>query len=447
MTLLISDRPLLDDELRNYNASTRPLVICTDIQEAAERFGRDHFRAVIVRLGGFSDHHLVNLIEILRGIDRSVPILIHDPLTRLSPQCIHELQERRCRVVHCALVDEDEHSRVEQTSAAPSSGDACESWRQILLGESPAMQKLHQTIQLIGPRQATVMITGETGTGKELVARAIHMASMRRQRPMIAVNCAALPETLLETELYGHAKGAFTGAVNQHVGRFEQADRSTIFLDEIGEMPLELQAKLLRVLQEREIQKVGSSQTVRIDVRVIAASNTNLERAIAENQFRPDLFYRLNVVSIRTPSLRERLSDIPLLADHFIQKVCRRERLGLKQVSQPAMECLTNYGWPGNVRELEHAMEKAVLLSGEKKQLEAADFELIRSTDQWPGGTAIELPESGIDFDEMMIRIQRAFLESAMRKAGGNKARAAGLLGMKRTTLLSKVKALTQYVG
>jgi transcriptional regulator with GAF, ATPase, and Fis domain len=398
---------------------------------------------VVVRVGDLADGEVRRLADELRNADPTVPILIHDTESRLSPECLEYLQDRSCRVTQSRTIGDE----ASQSEATPTSNDTNAPWRRNLLGESPAMQKLYQTIRLIGPRQATVMITGETGTGKEVVARAIHQASQRRQRPMIPVNCAALPETLLETELFGHAKGAFTGAVNQHTGRFEQADRSTIFLDEIGEMPLDLQAKLLRVLQEREIQKVGSAQTVRIDVRVIAASNNNLERAIAQNEFRPDLYYRLNVVSIRTPALRERLSDIPLLADHFIEKVCKRERVGMKRISQSGIECLMNYGWPGNVRELEHAIEKAVLLSGERAKLEPADFDLTGSIDPWPAGAAIELPESGIDFEEMMIKIQRAVLDGAIRKAGGNKARAAGLLGMKRTTLISKVKSLSQHVS
>ena len=197
--------------------------------------------------------------------------------------------------------------------------------RDLLIGESQPMRDLHAMIRLIGPRQSTVLITGETGTGKEMVARAIHMASQRAESEMVAVNCAAIPENLVEAELFGHAKGAFTGATNPRAGRFEQAHRGTIFLDEIGEIPLEVQPKLLRVLQEREIQRVGSSETIQIDTRVIAASNVDLHAAVEQKRFREDLLYRLNVVPMRVPPLRERISDIPLLADHFIEKVCLRE--------------------------------------------------------------------------------------------------------------------------
>jgi transcriptional regulator with GAF, ATPase, and Fis domain len=196
------------------------------------------------------------------------------------------------------------------------------------VGDSPAMGQLCRLIQLVGPRRTTVMITGETGAGKELVARSVHAASPRSRLPMVTVNCAALPENLLEAELFGHVKGAFTGAANHRVGRFEQADGSTIFLDEIAEMPLDLQVKMLRVLQEREFQRIGASDTVKVDLRIISASNVDLARRVDQGRFREDLFYRLNVVRLRTPPLRERLSDVPALVEHLIRKVCGRETSG-----------------------------------------------------------------------------------------------------------------------
>src|SRR6185295_6706488 len=209
---------------------------------------------------------------------------------------------------------------------------ADEPWRGFLIGEHSSFQNIFEIIRLVAQRQVTVLITGETGTGKELVARAIHMASGRSQLPMVSVNCAALPETLLEAELFGHTKGAFTGASNHRIGRFEQAHRSTIFLDEIGDLPLEMQAKFLRALQEREIQRVGSSESVPLDIRVIAATNADLMTSVQQKKFRQDLFYRLNVLPVRVPPLRDRISDIPILVDHFLEKICRQERLGLKTV-------------------------------------------------------------------------------------------------------------------
>ena len=320
-----------------------------------------------------------------------------------------------------------------------------EPWRRFLIGESRPMQEVLEVVRLIGARRSTVLVTGETGTGKEMVARAIHMASPRANRPMVAVNCSALPENLLEAELFGHVRGAFTGAVSNRVGRFEQADRSTIFLDEIGEMPLELQAKLLRVLQEREFQRLGSSETIRVDVRVIAATNCDLAQRVREGKFREDLYYRLNVVPLPLPPLRERRGDIPLLVNHFIEKVCEAEALPLRRISPEALERLERYDWPGNVRQLENAVEMAIALSGDRTMLYPSDFRLPagRKPVPPPGEVpVIALPDHGLDFEETVGRIERALLEQAMRKTGGNKKRAAEMLGLKRTTFAAKLKSL-----
>jgi len=213
-----------------------------------------------------------------------------------------------------------------------------EDWGRLLVGDSRAMRQVGNLIRLVGARRATVLITGETGTGKELAARALHLAGPRRQGPWVAVNCSALPENLLEAELFGHVRGAFTGAVQSRLGRFEQAQGGTLFLDEIGELPLELQAKLLRVLQEREFQRLGSSETIRSDARVIAASNSDLVRRIEQGRFREDLFYRLNVVPIRMPALRQRPGDVPALARHFVEKICHQEEIPLKTIEPAAAD-------------------------------------------------------------------------------------------------------------
>jgi transcriptional regulator with GAF, ATPase, and Fis domain len=271
------------------------------------------------------------------------------------------------------------------------------------------------------------------------------MASRRAASPMVAVNCAALPENLFEAELFGHARGAFTGAINDRVGRFEQASGGTIFLDEIGEMPLEVQPKLLRVLQEQELQRVGSSKNIHVDTRVIAASNTDLTLAVSQKRFREDLFYRLNIVPIKVPPLRDRLSDVPLLAEHFIEKICRAEGLPLKELSADALQRLSDYEWPGNVRQLEHIIEMAVALSGERENLYSGDIQLpavFRGLAE--EGPEIDIPSSGVDFEEVIGRVERLLLQEALRKCGGNKAKAASSLGLKRTTLLYKVKALEQ---
>ena len=323
---------------------------------------------------------------------------------------------------------------------------ASEPWRRFLVGDTAAMRLVTDTIRLVGPRRSTVLITGETGTGKEMAARALHAASQRAHLPMVAVNCSALPENLLEAELFGHVRGAFTGAVQNRVGRFEQADRGTIFLDEIAEMPLDLQAKLLRVLQEREFQRLGSSDTVKLDVRVIAACNVDLEDRIRRGKFREDLFYRLNVVPLRMPALRERPRDLPALVTHFLRKVCEQEEIPLKRVAAESVERLMRYSWPGNVRQLENAVEMAVALTGTRDLLFPSDFPLpsLAAEKAAPPGMATQLgvPDEGLDFEQTVGAIEMRLLEQALRKTAGNKKAAADLLRLKRTTLTAKLKSL-----
>jgi len=303
-------------------------------------------------------------------------------------------------------------------------------------------------IRLIGPRKSTALISGETGVGKELVARAIHLASPRSQAAMVSVNCTALPENLLEAELFGHVKGAFTGAVNHRIGRFEQANRGTLFLDEIGDLPLDTQAKLLRVLQEREFQRIGSSETVKVDVRVIAATNVDLAQAVREGRFREDLYYRLNVVPIHVPALRERTSDIPALVLHLVSKICNQEGLPPKKIARETLHRLAACPWPGNVRQLENAVEMAVALSGERETLYPADFPLPSAPVLRSGAAAavptISIPDEGLDFDQIVGHMERTILEQALRKTGGNKAQAAGILRLKRTTLSAKLRSLAR---
>jgi len=314
------------------------------------------------------------------------------------------------------------------------------------------MRELRAIIRLAGPRQSTVLITGETGTGKERVAQAIHLASRRSAAPLVAVNCGALPEHLIEAELFGHTKGAFTGAIGARMGRFEQAHRGTMFLDEVGETPLVLQPKLLRVLQERELQRVGSSETVKVDARIIAASNINLEQAVAQKRFREDLFYRLNVIPIRVPTLRERRSDIPLLAAHFIESVCQREGLPQKRLTDEALRRLTEFEWPGNVRQLEHAMEMAAALSGERETIYLGDIDLhlqpaVRDFSEGLDEFPVDIPTDDLPFEDLMGKVEKLLLDQALRRHGGNKAKAAKALGLKRTTLLYKLKAQECLAG
>jgi len=321
-----------------------------------------------------------------------------------------------------------------------------EPWRKYLVGESEPMNRLAQVIRLVGPRRCTVLITGETGTGKEMGARAIHAASLRAHLPLVALNCHALPETLLEAELFGHVKGAFTGAAGNRVGRFEQAQRSTLFLDEIGDMPVTLQAKLLRVLQEREFQRIGSSETVQVDVRVVAATNVDLAERVREGKFREDLYYRLNVVPIRMPALRERSSDVPLLVHHFLDKIARLEDLPVKQITLETIERLRRHPWPGNVRQLENAIEMAIALSGDRAILYPSDFPLeppsARKQPLPANSLSIAVPSDGLDFEHTVSSLERSLLEQALRRTQGNKKLAAELLHLKRTTLTAKLKTL-----
>jgi DNA-binding NtrC family response regulator len=351
--------------------------------------------------------------------------------------------EELCELLSVAIRHHGAQRETQREAKAPAAADRTNS-RNLLVGSSGPMREVVEIIELVANRRSTVLITGETGTGKEVAARALHLSSSRSASRMVAVNCAALPDHLLEAELFGHTKGAFTGAINARVGLFEQAHRGTIFLDEIGEMPLSLQVKLLRVLQEREIQRIGSSEPLPIDVRVIAASNANLLEAVANRRFREDLYYRLNVVALRMPALRDRPSDIGELSEHFLDKISEHEPAGRKHLSPQALDTFLRYSWPGNVRQLEHALESACALSGLRSVLLPGDFDLPAEVQASEFGSlsTLDVPESGINFEELMTGIERRLLERALAKSGGNKARAASMLHMKRTTLLSKFKSL-----
>jgi DNA-binding NtrC family response regulator len=316
-----------------------------------------------------------------------------------------------------------------------------------IVGRSRPMRDLFQLLETVSVTNSTILIAGETGTGKELVARAIHHNSPRRGNQFVALNCSAIPDTLLEAELFGHVRGAFTGAVGNRVGRFEQAHKGTLFLDEVGTMGAPLQMKLLRALQEREVERVGDSRTIKVDVRVIAATNSDLVKMVADGRFREDLYYRLNVIPVRLPPLRDRKEDIPLLVQHFLDRFCRElspPRQGMT-VSQQAMRQLMAYAWPGNVRQLENALERAVALSAGRTQIELVDLpEDVQELGDTPAAGPFTLPENGIDLQEYVGNVERELIRQSLERTGGNKGRAAQLLNLKRTTLVEKLKRLNQ---
>jgi DNA-binding NtrC family response regulator len=390
------------------------------------------------------------MLETLRAIDGSLPVVFYDPeMTAAEAVRLHRSGAYHCLGYRDSLESLREcldHAVEERRCQARRRFSAVrEPWRDVLVGDSAAMQRVVDTIRLVGPRRCTVLISGESGTGKELVARAIHMASPRAQQNLVAVNCTALPEHLLEAEMFGHTKGAFTGAATNRVGRFEQAHKGTLFLDEIADMPLEMQAKLLRVLQDREFQRLGSSEIIKVDVRVIAASNVNLLDRVRQGRFREDLYYRLNVVPLQLPALREREGDVPLLVYHLIQKICQREGIPVRRLAPETLDSLKACSWPGNVRQLENAVEMAIALSGDRDILYPSDLGMAEPAMPKVVPIDFRTPSApltqGVDFDTAVTRFQLAMLQQALTQTGGNKTAAAELLGMKRTTLIMKLRS------
>ncbi|HUU51184.1 MAG TPA: sigma-54 dependent transcriptional regulator [Nitrospinota bacterium] len=311
-----------------------------------------------------------------------------------------------------------------------------------LLGNHEKMLEVFKLIETVADCNSTVLVYGESGTGKELVARAIHYNSNRQDRPLIPVNCGAIPEDLLESELFGHERGAFTGAIATRKGRFELASGGTIFLDEIGEMSPALQVKILRVLQEQEFERIGGSKSIRVDVRVIAATNKNLEEQVSNRTFREDLFYRLNVIPIDIPPLRVRTSDVPLLAYHFIEKFNKEKKRNIEEFSPECMQILMNYHWPGNVRELENLMERLVILKGKGTVVPEDLPEKLLAARQGSLVPKIEIPEAGICFKSLVSEFEKKLIIQALDKSNWIKNKAAKLLNLNRTTLVEKIKKI-----
>jgi two-component system nitrogen regulation response regulator NtrX len=310
-----------------------------------------------------------------------------------------------------------------------------------LVGNSPAMQRLLQLIAVAGPTNSRVLISGENGTGKELVARAIHIRSSRRERPFVAVNCAAIPETLIESELFGHEKGAFTGATAQKRGQFEQADSGTLFLDEIGDMTLNTQSKVLRALQEQQFNRVGGNKMIKVDVRVIAASNKNLSQEIEKGTFRDDLFYRLNVLPIEVPPLRERKEDIPLLVRHFLRTHAQQEGLKEKQISTEALEAMQGYDWPGNIRELRNLVER-LLIMVPGPMIEAPDVSVFLHAKPGTPSPVISPARQYDSLRDARNAFEREYITRKLREHNWNVSRTADDLKIERSHLHRKIKLL-----
>ena len=447
---------LFDERGRSEMLSDFDAIEVPNLAEASAALSKEEFDCVLVS-GEAPAGYAMDALEILQAVDPALPVVFWNPaMSAAEAVRLVRAGARNClgrgdalETLRDCLEDALEERRGRKRAAERAAKS--ELWRSILVGDSRAMQSVVETIRLIGGRRCTVLITGETGTGKEMAARALHLASPRAGQPMVAVNCSALPENLLETELFGHVKGAFTGAIQNRVGRFEQAHKGTLFLDEIGDMPLELQPKLLRVLQDREIQRIGSSETMKVDVRVIAATNMNLLERVRQGKFREDLYYRLNVAPLDMPPLRKRDTDIGPLVEHFVKKICQLEDVPVKKVTPEALSRLRSCSWPGNVRQLENTVEMAVAMSGDREVLFTGDFGLgpAGSMKVIPFETAtISFPTfESTNFAMAVSQFERTMLEQALQKTAGNKTAAAEVLGLKRTTLIMKLRTFGDSVA
>ncbi|MDH5671877.1 MAG: sigma-54 dependent transcriptional regulator [Myxococcales bacterium] len=412
-------------------------LVLTDIHlpdgsglDLADHATRASHRFGVVVISG--DHRVETAIDALR---RGAADFVHKPFA------FHALDE---------AIDRAELRRglsVGTSASANADATPAREWRERfapgMLGQHEKLLKVFSVIRQVCDTDCSVLVTGESGTGKELVARALHEASDRANKPFVTVNCAAIPENLLESELFGHAKGAFTGATAPRIGKFAMADGGTIFLDEIGELPLGLQAKLLRVVQEKELCPVGESRTRRVDVRVVAATHRDLDAMCDEGKFREDLLYRIQVVPVELPPLRDRGSDIPELAAYFIQRVNERRGRSVSGVTGAALDALCSYEWPGNIRQLENTIERMVLLKGEG-ELDLDDLpRKVRPESEHsiaPGDGRPVLPDAGIDLRDAVEQFENALIVQALERTGWNKNQAANVLRMNRTTLVEKLK-------
>ena len=459
--LIADDEPSIRFVLReSLEEEGCEVVEVADGDSALTEFssGRFHMAFLDIRMPGQTG---LELLDRLSALGSSVPVVIItaqntfenavEAMKRgaldylVKPFGIAEVKALLTKTLRAQALEEEVHALRREVSRQVISGER-------LVGRSPALLEIFKTVGRVARRDVAVLITGESGTGKELVARAIHAASPRAELPLVAVNTVAIPRDLLESELFGHERGAFTGAVEAREGRFREASGGTLFLDEIGDMPGELQAKLLRVLQDGEVTPVGGGQAQTIDVRVVAATHRDLNAAVAAGSFREDLLYRLRVVPMHIPALRERREDIPVLAHHFVDDYAADLAAGPRFLSDAAIEALTAYDWPGNVRELENSIKRALVLST-GDVLTPEDFAFLQETEARSSGpslddlvrsevtAALEQGDSGV-YRSLLERVERPLLETALRRTDGNQIRAAALLGINRNTLRKKIVEL-----
>jgi len=431
--LIVDDELIVRDSLSKwFREEGYETTVAESAQDALQKMAQRHYDLALVdikmpgtdgvelqrRMHEVDPEMLVIMMTGYASVETAVAALKNGAYDYVSKPFDPEEMSHTVRNALAHKQAEKENTQLRETLAATSGTKE-------LAGQSPEMMRVLEAIQTVGPTETTVLITGESGTGKELCARAIHAASNRRFNPLVVIHCGALTETLLESELFGHEKGAFTGAQYRKKGSFEMAEGGTVFLDEIGDISLKTQTDLLRVLQEREITRVGSTQPIHVDFRCIAATNKDLEGLVAEGKFRPDLYYRLNVFQIRLPALRERKSDIPLLVDLFVRRFCGAMNKRITRVSPEAMELLTSYGWPGNVRELENAVERAMVVAQEP-ELREQDFSLKLATHA-------ETPRTLED-------AERSHILAVLEACNGNQTQAAAALDIDRVTLHNKLK-------
>ena len=459
-TLLVIDDEthVFDAFQRNFESPGLRVISASNGEEGLEKTVREKPDVVVmdIRLGGMNG---IEVLKQIRSRDMRIPVIMMTAYS--TTQTTIEAMKHGAFDYLIKPFDVPKMETVIQAALKASrdmtvkvavAGETVEGSDDVgIVGRSNAMQEVFKKIGLISSSNAAVLITGESGTGKELVARAIYQNSGRREKPFLAINCAAIPENLMESELFGHEKGAFTSAAGQRIGKFEQCDQGTLFLDEVGDIPLTVQTKLLRVLQEGEFQRVGGNQTLRVDVRLIAATNKNLEEMIEKKQFREDLFYRLNVLRVHLPPLRERKDDILLLVKYFLKRINLGAGRQSKQISEAALKMLIDHSWPGNVRELENIIQRAavhatgsVILpkdlewyppAGERREDSASERPSLESALEMLFDHAVADPEY-----KVMANVERFIIARALGKTGGNQVQAAKMLGITRATLRKRIE-------